>query len=174
MKNEITITLITCAVVFTGISFLAVVTMNSDKVTQSEIVRIGDPPTAFEIVRSDPIIIEKYFVKDLIKNPVTTLKKLDETTSIQKTLTGFVVPSDNKMPWAAIQGNVGNPALGHPVIMKLFRSLDEIPVHIAQVDLNSDNTFEYKFRVLSIDDGVITHFFEGEYYVEIFKTVNTS
>jgi len=83
------------------------------------------------------------------------------------------IPEDNKFPWGTVTGKVINPALGHPVIIKFYKSLDEIPVHIAQIDLNDDNTFEYKFRLFSIDDGITTHIFEGEYYIEIFKTVNT-
>ncbi len=173
MKNEITITLIACAVLFTGISFLALETMNSSQIMTSDNTRQGDAPKDIVILKETPLIIEKYFVKELVKNPVTTIKKLDKQTSIKKTLTGFVVPTDNKMTWASIRGNVNNPAEGHPVIMKFFKSLDDVPVHIAQVDLKSDNTFEYKFRVLSIDDGITSHHFEGEYYIEIFKTVNT-
>ena len=173
MKSELLITLIACAVVFTGISFLALETMNSSQIMISDNTRQVDAVMETEIFILPDKIGDFPSVDSLVMNPVTTIKKLDEKTSIKKTLTGFIVPTDNKMPWASVRGNVSNPAEGHPVIMKFFKSLDDVPVHIAQVNLNSDDTFEYKFRVLSIDDGVISHYFEGEYYIEIFKTVNT-
>ena len=49
-----------------------------------------------------------------------------------------------------------------------------IPIHVAQVNLKGDNSFEYKFRVLSINEDIVTHFFEGEYTVKIFKVINTT
>ncbi len=173
MKNEITITLIACAVLFTGISFLALETMNSSQIMTPDNTRQGGVVMGTEIFIVPDKIEDFPSVESLVKNPVTTIEKIDEKTSIKKTLTGFVVPTDNKMPWASIHGNVNNPALGHPVIMKFFKSLDDVPVHIAQVDLKSDDTFEYQFRVLSIDDGITSLHFEGEYYIEIFKVVNT-
>lgn len=70
-----------------------------------------------------------------------------------------------------IEGKVKNPAPGYPVIVQFFKSLDEDPIHLAQIDLNDDNSFEYQFRLLSVEEGKTTHFFEGDYYVKIFKTI---
>ena len=103
----------------------------------------------------------------------TTTTKLDDEISLEKTVTKMSIPENNTLPWGAVKGKVNDPSQGYPVIIQFFKSLDEDPIHVAQVSLKGDDSFEYKFRVLSIDDGEITHFFEGDYYVKIFKVVNT-
>lgn len=103
----------------------------------------------------------------------TTTTKLDDEISLEKTVTTMSIPENNTLPWGAVKGKVNDPSQGYPVIIQFFKSLDEDPIHVAQVSLKGDDSFEYKFRVLSIDDGEITHFFEGDYYVKIFKVVNT-
>ncbi|PJC51113.1 MAG: hypothetical protein CO032_01310 [Nitrosopumilales archaeon CG_4_9_14_0_2_um_filter_34_16] len=103
----------------------------------------------------------------------TTTTKLDDEISLEKTVTKMSIPQNNTLPWGAVKGKVNNPSQGYPVIIQFFKSLEEDPIHVAQVSLKGDNSFEYRFRVLSIDDGKITHFFEGDYYVKIFKVVNT-
>lgn len=176
MNREIQITIIACAIVFAGISALAVETMNSDQVIKPQIKRPSETMTPESITTPevDKIqeIIDIYSIESLAKSPKTIQKKIDDKTSIQKTITSLSIPDDNKFPWGTIQGKINNPAPGHPVIIQFFKSLDEAPVHVAQIDMNDDGTFEYKFRLFSIDDGITTNIFEGEYYVEIFKTVN--
>ena len=103
----------------------------------------------------------------------TTTTKLDDEISLEKTVTTMSIPENNTLPWGAVKGKVNDPSQGYPVIIQFFKSLDEDPIHVAQISLKGDDSFEYKFRVLSIDDGKITHFFEGDYYVKIFKVVNT-
>ena len=103
----------------------------------------------------------------------TTTTKLDDEISLEKTVTTMSIPENNTLPWGAVKGKVNDPSQGYPVIIQFFKSLDEDPIHVAQISLKGDDSFEYKFRVLSIDDGEITHFFEGDYYVKIFKVVNT-
>ena len=83
------------------------------------------------------------------------------------------IPENNTLPWGSVYGKVNDPAQGYPVIIQFFKSIDDDPIHVAQVNLKGDNSFEYKFRVLSIDDDVITHFYEGDYQVKIFKVINT-
>jgi len=185
MNREIQITIIACAIVFAGISALAAETMNSDQVskpqikTSSETVmpesNMASKVVEPELKKTDESFqdIKNKSVKSLTQFPLTLIKKLDDGNSLQKTITGLNIPADNKFPWGTVQGKVTNPAPGYPVIIKFFKSLDDVPVHIAQVDLNDDNTFAYQFRLLSIDDGITTRIFDGEYYVEIFKTVNT-
>lgn len=175
MNREILITIIGCAVVFSAMGFLAYDTINSDKGNTSGIY---PAPKSIEIVRAPEAdipqeITDTYSIESLVKSPKTLITKIDDKTSILKTITALQIPEDNKFPWGAIKGKVSNPAAGYPVIIKFFKSLDETPVHLAQVDLNDDNTFEYKFRLFSIDDGITTNIFEGEYYIEVFKTVNT-
>ncbi|HIE46935.1 MAG TPA: hypothetical protein EYP96_04200 [Nitrosopumilus sp.] len=103
----------------------------------------------------------------------TTMLKLDGEKSLQKTVTVMSVPENNVLPWGTVKGMVSNPIQGYPVIIQFFKSIEDDPIHVAQVNLKGDNSFEYKFRVLSIDGGEITHFFEGDYTIKIFKVVNT-
>ncbi|MCE2615112.1 MAG: hypothetical protein LVO36_04330 [Nitrosopumilus sp. (ex Thoosa mismalolli)] len=103
----------------------------------------------------------------------TTVVKLNDETSLERTVAVMSIPEDNKLPWGAVKGKVNDPAQGYPVIIQIYKSVDDDPIHIAQVNLKGDDSFEYKFRVLSIDEGEITHFFEGDYIVKIFKVINT-
>lgn len=103
----------------------------------------------------------------------TTTTKLDDEISLEKTVITMSIPENNTLPWGTVKGKVNDPSQGYPVIIQFFKSLEEDPIHVAQVTLKGDDSFEYKFRVLSIDDGKITHFFEGDYYVKIFKVINT-
>lgn len=103
----------------------------------------------------------------------TTTTKLDDEISLEKTVTTMSIPENNMLPWGTVKGKVNDPSQGYPVIIQFFKSLEDDPIHVAQVSLKGDDSFAYKFRVLSIDGGEITHFFEGDYYVKIFKVVNT-
>lgn len=103
----------------------------------------------------------------------TTVTKIDDEKSLEKTVTVMSVPENNRLPWGSVYGKVNDPVQGYPVIIQFFKSIEEDPVHVAQVHLKGDNSFEYKFRVLSIEDGNATHFFEGDYLVKIFKVVKT-
>ncbi len=103
----------------------------------------------------------------------TTESRLDDGTSLQKTVAVMNIPEENTLPWGTVKGQISDPTQGHPVIIQFFKSIKEDPVHIAQVNVKGDGSFDYKFRILSIDEGKITHFFEGDYIVKIFKVVNT-
>jgi len=109
---------------------------------------------------------------EMIQYPQTTIKKLDDKSSIKTTITTLNVPENNTLPFGFIKGNVVNPTEGHPVILQIYKTLEEGPIHIAQVELNEDNTFEYSFRVLSVEDGITTHLYEGDYLVKVIKVVN--
>lgn len=103
----------------------------------------------------------------------TTVLKLDAEVSLEKTVTVMSIPENNTMPWGAVKGKVNDPSQGYLVIIQFFKSIEEDPIHVAQVNLKGNDSFEYKFRVLSIDKGNVTHFFEGDYTVKIFKVINT-
>ena len=109
----------------------------------------------------------------LAESSQTTVIKIDDEKSLEKTVTVMSVPEDNRLPWGSVYGKVNDPAQGYPVIIQFFKSIEEDPVHVAQVNLKGDNSFEYRFRVLSIEGDNITHFFEGDYQVKIFKVVKT-
>ncbi len=166
MKNEITITIIACAVVFSGIGLFAFDTVNQQIITP---VKADSTP----ILPSDNGILktEKYTVAYLSEHPQITRTSLGDGTTQIKTLMGMTIPKDNTLPWAFVEGTVSNAAPGHPVIVQIFKSLDDVPIHVAQVDLDDDNSFEYKFRVYSLIDGVANHLYEGDYFVKTFKVV---
>ena len=103
----------------------------------------------------------------------TTVTRLDDEISLEKTVISMNIPEDNTFPWGTIKGKVNEPAQGYPVIIQIFKSLEDDPIHVAQVSLKGDNSFEYKFRLLSIDEDKVTHFFEGNYFVKIFKVIDT-
>lgn len=102
----------------------------------------------------------------------TTVTPLNDEVSLEKTVIQMNISEENTLPWGVIKGKVDDPAQGYPVIIQFFKSIEEDPVHVAQVNLKGDDSFEYRFRVLSIDEGKVTHFFEGGYYVKIFKVIN--
>ena len=165
MNNEIKITVIGCAIVFATIGIFVMNSMNPDQsMPQSEM--IGERPQALKSIPDDSM-------KDLTKYPQTTIIKLDDNLSLKKTIIALSISENNTHPWGTIKGKVSNPAPGYPVVIQFFKSLEGNPIHVAQVDVKDDNSFEYSFRLLSIDEGKTTHFFEGDYYIKIFKTVNT-
>ncbi len=156
MNREIQITIIGCAIIFASIGFV-VYEMNYDQMTTIQ-------PKKIKMTFDDPPFQSNSL-------PDST-QKTNDNTSIAKSTILLKIPTNNTIPFGTISGIVNYPTVGHPVIIQFFRSLDDSPVHVAQVDLNDDNTFEYKFRLFSIDDGITTHFFSGDYFIKIFATVN--
>ncbi len=159
MNRELKITIIACAIVFSAVGFLAFET-------------IKDKPVSKPLVER---IIEKSTIQSTIveKDVTDSTLKTNDNLQVAETNVILKIPANNTIPFGTIRGMVDYPAMGHPVILQFFKSLNDPPVHIAQVDLKDDNTFEYKFRVLSIDDGITTHIFSGDYHIRIFATVNT-
>ena len=96
--------------------------------------------------------------------------QINEKVSLETTITIMSVPADNTFPWGSVHGMISDPAERYPVIIQFFKG--EYPVHIAQVDVKGDGSYDYKFRVRSVDDGKITNIFEGDYEVRIFKVIN--
>ncbi len=43
--------------------------------------------------------------------------------------------------------------------------------NVAQVNVDDENAYEYKFRVRTVDQGRTNNIFEGDYTVKIFKVV---
>jgi hypothetical protein len=99
----------------------------------------------------------------------SNITPLDASTGIEKTVTSFSVPKNNKLPWGFVEGKITNPVEGHPVIIQIFKNGD--PVHFAQTNVKEDGSYEYKFRVRDVTEGKITKIFDGEYIVKIFKVV---
>lgn len=101
-----------------------------------------------------------------------TVTSINEKVHLETTITIMSIPVDNTFPWGSVHGMISDPAERYPVIIQFFKGGD--PVHVAQVDVKGDGSYEYKFRVRSVDDGKITNIFEGDYEVRIFKVINNS
>lgn len=96
---------------------------------------------------------------------------IDGIIGLEKSTILFHSAESNELPWGFVEGKIANHVAGHPVIIQIFNN--GTPMRFAQVDVNSDGTYEYKFRVLDISDGEKTHIF-GDFTVLIFKTVYLS
>lgn len=106
----------------------------------------------------------------------THVVPLGDEFLLEKTTTTMNIPKDNMLPWATVKGTVDSPAQGYPVIIQFFEeSNQDESVHVAQVDVNGEDAYEYKFRVrnVDLDTGIATNIFEGDYTVKIFKVVNS-
>lgn len=88
---------------------------------------------------------------------------------IEKTSILFHSPQENSFPWGFVEGKIANPVKGYPVIIQIFNN-DE-PVHFAQTEVAEDGTYEYRFRVLNVENNQTIKIFAGDYYVTIFKVV---
>ena len=101
-----------------------------------------------------------------------TISPINEELSMKKTITSMHVPEDNKLSWGTVYGTASDVAERYPVIIQFYK--DDAPVHVAQVDVKGDGSYEYKFRVRNIDNntGEIIDIFEGQYTVKIFRVIH--
>ena len=82
------------------------------------------------------------------------------------------IPSDNVLPWGAVYGTIKDHVDGYPVIIQIYQNGE--PIHFAQSDVNDDGSYEYKFRIRSVDGDKVINVFEGDYDVKIFQTIKTN
>lgn len=101
--------------------------------------------------------------------PQTEIIPLSGNIVLEKSTIFFHVSEENALPWAFVEGNIVNHVEGYPVIIQIFKENDA--VHFAQTDVKQDGDYEYKFRVLNSENGIITKIFDGDYLVKIFKVV---
>jgi len=103
---------------------------------------------------------------------ITTVTPINEKISMQKTVTTMIVPEDNTFPWGFVKGEASDYVERYPVIIQFYKG--EEPVHVAQVDVKGDGSYEYKFRVRNVDNntGEVENIFEGQYTVKIFKVIH--
>jgi hypothetical protein len=96
---------------------------------------------------------------------------INEEISLEETITTMTIPQDNTLPWGAVVGAPSDYVERYPVIIQFYKGED--PVHVAQVDVKGDGSYEYKFRVRSMDNntGEVIDIFEGQYVVKIFKVI---
>jgi len=100
-----------------------------------------------------------------------TVTPINEEISLEKTITTMSIPEDNKLPWGTVIGDASDVAERYPVIIQFYKGED--PVHFAQVDSKGDGSYEYKFRVRSLDSnsGEFVNIFQGDYTVKIYKVI---
>jgi len=100
----------------------------------------------------------------------TQIIPIDGTIGIEKTVVTLHASSDNTLPWGFVEGKIINHVSDYPVIIQIYDNEGDA-VHFAQLDVEEDGTYEYKFRVLSVQNGKTIKIFEGDYTVNIFKVV---
>ena len=108
-------------------------------------------------------------INDHSHDSQTEIIPLDATIGLEKTSLLFHAASDNVLPWGFVEGKIANHVAEYPVIIQMFSQGEA--THFAQTDVNEDGTYEYKFRVRSVDDGKIVTSFLGDYTVVIYKVV---
>ena len=99
------------------------------------------------------------------------VKPINEKVSLETTTVTLSVPENNTLSWGTVNGPASDYAERYPVIIQFYKG-DEA-VHIAQVDVKGDGSYEYEFRVRNLDHntGEFTDIFHGEYTVKIFRVI---
>jgi len=108
-------------------------------------------------------------INDHTHESKTEITPLNVNMALEKTSLLFHSPESNSLPWAFVEGKIANHVEGYPVIIQIFKENDA--VHFAQTDVNSNGSYEYKFRVLNSENGITSKIFDGDYSVKIFKVV---
>lgn len=100
-----------------------------------------------------------------------TVTPINDKISIQKTSAIMDIPKDKSLSWGFIKGKASDYVERYPVIIQFLKG--EQPIHVAQVKLKGDGSFEYKFKIRNTDKntGEIMDIFEGKYTVKIFKVI---
>jgi len=116
------------------------------------------------------IMIPNDVVAEANQNNIN-VKPINEKVSLETTIITLSVPDNNTLPWGTVKGSASDYAERYPVIIQFYKG-DEA-IHIAQVDVKGDGSYEYKFRVRALDHntGEFTDIFHGDYTVKIFKVI---
>ena len=101
--------------------------------------------------------------------PQTEYIPINGIIGLEKTSIMFHTPEENSLPWGFVEGKIDNPVEGYPVIIQIFKNYEA--VHFAQTDVNENGNYEYKFRVLNVENNQTTKIFDGDYHITIFKVV---
>jgi len=98
---------------------------------------------------------------------LVTITPINEKVSLEKTIITMNISQENTLPWGAVKGVVSDHVEGYPAIIQFYKGGE--PVHVAQVDVKEDGSYEYKFRARSVDNntGEITNIFEGQHTIKI-------
>lgn len=123
------------------------------------------------IVAASSLPVDAFASPSQPGHPSVIVTPINDEISVKKTSVVLSVPPDNTLPWGFVTGQSSDYIQGYPVIIQFHQ--DGLPVHFAQVDANEDGSYEYRFRVLSMDleTGHTTYIFKGQYDVSIFQVV---
>lgn len=91
---------------------------------------------------------------------------------LEKSIVYMHIPADNKLPFGCVWGKVIDAVPGYPVVVQIYQNGK--PVYFAQVDVKNDGSYEQYFRIKSVDGDKVINVFQGDYTVDIFKTVYTT
>jgi hypothetical protein len=102
----------------------------------------------------------------------TTTTPINEKISIKKTILTMNIPENNTLPWGIVKGDTSDVVENYPIIIQFYKN--DKAIHFAQVDVNGEELFEYKFRARNVDNttGEVENIFEGQYMVKIFRVVH--
>ena len=88
---------------------------------------------------------------------------------LQKSIVYMHIPTDSKLPFGCVWGQVTDAVPGYPVVIQIYQNGK--PVYFAQTDVKNDGSYEQYFRIKSVDGDKVINVFQGDYTVDIFKTV---
>ena len=102
-----------------------------------------------------------------------TITPIDDKISLEKRTATMHIPENKSFVWGMVKGEPSDYVERYPVIIQFFKG-DE-PVHVAQVKVKGDGSYEYKFKIRNGDQdtGEILDIFHGEYTVKIFKVIHS-
>ena len=108
----------------------------------------------------------------------TEITPISDSIGIEQSTIQMTISDGNQFPWGFVEGQIQNPVEDYPVIIQIFDSDDDSitendngAVHFAQTGVNTDGSYEYKFRVLNSENGQVEPIFRGDYTVKVFKVV---
>ena len=93
----------------------------------------------------------------------------EENVVLEKNIVSMHIPGDSPLPFGCVWGTVQNAAPGYPVVIQIYK--DGKPVYFAQTNVKADGSYEHYFRVKSVNGDQVIHIFEGDYTVDIYKSV---
>jgi hypothetical protein len=107
----------------------------------------------------------------------TEIIPINNSIGIDESIIQMNIPADNRLPWGFVEGTIQNHVSDYPVIIQIFDNDEYVTgnnrgaVHFAQIPVNEDGSYEYKFRVLNSSEEQFEPIFNGSYTVKIFKVV---
>jgi len=133
--------------------------------TKMNLLVIASIMTVFAVM-----IIPNDVVAETDQNNIN-VRPINDKTSLEITTITMSVPENNKLPWGKVWGTSSEVVQRYPVIIQFYKENE--PVHVAQVDTKGDGSYEYEFRVRTVDHntGEFKDIFYGDYTVKIFKVI---